>query len=503
MNTRITLILAVFAAVAATRSAEGALILQLDFGNTSTYTGTNAPYDANIDGDGVRTTGTSTWNAISGATSSLRYANDGAASGVALTFGSAFSNSSAVTWGTTVSTFNYSILYSHPAALVGDVAYKDGAVVMGAKISGLPAGTYAIYAMGISMYEDYYARQTGQINCGTNLQSAYNNWTTWTGTTCAVTPWIESQRTMANPTGVVGDYARFTVTLGSGDFLGILSSRNITTSTASFLNFAQIVGLPTIACSDPVSASIFAGNTGTLGLTVGNSGVGDLSYSLTAAVQSGAATLGGTPDTGAIPSGAAAQAQTITAQSSSLGVNTIRFTTTDANATNNGLTQDVTLTVYEHSMAEFVGDDTTLTLEFGNAIPLHGLAQQSFSIENLAATLAGYRVALGLDSTAEEPGHTGTGKFSLGSLSLASLAAGSPSNLCDVTLDTSVAGEFTAVYTFGLSDDSDIAGAQLADAQTLTLTLHGTVVPEPATVAFLAFGGLSLLGGAIRRRRSA
>ena len=99
---------------------------------------------------------------------------------------------------------------------------------------------------------------------------------------------------------------------------------------------------------------IITGGTGTLGATVGNSalsGTDNLDFALAAAVQSGSAALGAvTPGTGSLAPGTS-QSCTVSATSTSLGVNTISFTASDANASNSPQTTNATLTVLDHASA--------------------------------------------------------------------------------------------------------------------------------------------------------
>ena len=131
----------------------------------------------------------------------------------------------------------------------------------------------------------------------------------------------------------------------------------------------------TVALTSAVSATIISGGTASLGTTVKNaatsstlygmtsqggtsndgtafsltvSGANNLNYTLTAAVLSGNATLGSASGT-VVPG--SSQPSTVSATSTSLGVNTISLTASDPNSSNLSQTVTATLTVLDHSNA--------------------------------------------------------------------------------------------------------------------------------------------------------
>jgi hypothetical protein len=104
----------------------------------------------------------------------------------------------------------------------------------------------------------------------------------------------------------------------------------------------------TISLGSVVNARVMSGVAGTVGATVSNSaasGSNNLNYTLAAVVSSGSATLGTvTPGSDSLAP-ARGDANTVSATSTNLGLNTITFTATDFNASNTPQTIDATLTV--------------------------------------------------------------------------------------------------------------------------------------------------------------
>ncbi|MGO9115609.1 MAG: PEP-CTERM sorting domain-containing protein [Thermoguttaceae bacterium] len=112
--------------------------------------------------------------------------------------------------------------------------------------------------------------------------------------------------------------------------------------------FTPAVVPATISLSSALNARIMPGGTGTLGATITNSavsGANNLNYTLAAAATGGSATLGTvTPGSDSLAPGAS-DANTVTATSTNLGINTITFTASDPNASNSPQTINATLTV--------------------------------------------------------------------------------------------------------------------------------------------------------------
>ena len=261
--------------------------------------------------------------------------------------------------------------------------------------------------------------------------------------------------------------------------------------------FALTLPLASIGLANAGNATVITGGSANLGATVTNSapkGNNNLNYALSAAVQSGRATLGAiTSGTGSLaPS--ASQSCTASATSTTLGVTTISFTGSDPNASNSPQTTTATLTVLDHAAAAFVGGGGTLNLNFGTLQVGSGTQDLQFQIENLPEA---YRAGLALNSisTVSDP----LGVFTTDATLFTNLAPGAESGLFDLFLNTSQTGDLSGKYQFNLSDEQDLSG--WAGQQTLTLNVTAEVVPEPSTLALLAAGIVGLIGWAWRRRR--
>ena len=260
------------------------------------------------------------------------------------------------------------------------------------------------------------------------------------------------------------------------------------------LTFPSFSGPSSIRLSNVANATIITGGTGTLGAAVSNSPSSGypLNYTMTASVQSGSATLGSpTPAAGSVAFGSS-QSCTVSATSSNIGLNTIRFTASDPNAPNSPQVIDATLTILDHAAAAFADSSTVLNLDFG-MIPLNsGTHSLHYQIRNLPAT---YRAALDLDSVTEVSDAGGV--FSTGA-AFTNLAPGMTSSTFDVALESTTPGSFSGRYVFNLSDQKDLSGH--AGMQTLTLSVTANVVPEPTTFVLVGMGVVGLLGFAWRRQ---
>ena len=251
-----------------------------------------------------------------------------------------------------------------------------------------------------------------------------------------------------------------------------------------------------ISLGNAVNATIITGGMGNLGATVSNSaasGAANLNYTVSAAVQNGVATLGNvSPGTGLLAPGASA-VNTVSAVSTNIGQNTVRFTASDPQASNSPQTIDASLTVLGHSAAAFTNGSSELSLDFGTLQVGSGTHSLQFQITNLSAQ---YRAGLDLDSIVEVS-DTG-GVFSTNAAAFSNLAPNMISSFFDVFLESSTTGHFDGQYRFDLSDQKDLNGH--AGTQVLTLNVTANVVPEPSTIVLLGVGAIGLLGWRWRRR---
>ena len=258
--------------------------------------------------------------------------------------------------------------------------------------------------------------------------------------------------------------------------------------------FALNIAPATIALSGGTSATIIRSGTATLGMTVSNSPTSgyNLNYTLSAAVQSGNATLGAiSSGTGSLaPS--QSQSCTVSATSTTLGVTTISLTGSDPNSSNLSQTATASLTVLDHAAAAFTNSSTVLTLSFGTLQVGSGTKDLQYEIENLPAA---YRAGLALESVMafSDPG----GVFSTDAMPFADLPEGATSGEFDLFVNTSQLGNFSGQYQFDLSDEQDLSG--WAGQQTLTLNVTAEVVPEPSTLALAGAAAAGMLAWGLPR----
>ena len=193
---------------------------------------------------------------------------------------------------------------------------------------------------------------------------------------------------------------------------------------------------------------IIAGGTADLGVTVTNSagaGADNLNYSLAAAVQSGIATLGGVaPGSGSLAPGASA-ANSVSATSTTVGLNTLRFTASDTLASNSPQTADVTLTVLDHAAVVFTDGSGILNLDFGTILVGSGTHSLHYRIQNLPGQ---YRAGLDMDDITEVSDPAGI--FSTNAAGFANLRPGLASSFFDVFLECSARTVRRAVPLFAI-----------------------------------------------------
>jgi len=269
--------------------------------------------------------------------------------------------------------------------------------------------------------------------------------------------------------------------------------------------------LGTLGLSIPVSDTIIAGGEGAVGATVGNiaSDGGGMAYTLTGAFTVGSGTVTSSASGTLAP--LASEAKTIQVTSTTPGLNTVTLTAASAVADNSPKTIDTTLTVLAHSDARFqtgtggveqtLSDlDNALEIDFGSVAPGAGggTLTADFSVLNYE-TVSGYTAALDLDTLAFGVGDWMTlflmELFDPDGGLFTNMAAGGAKPYT-ILFDTSTEGTFSATYTFYFSDQDGLSGS--SSVGSTTLTVMGTVTPEPATLSLLALGGLGLL---LRRKR--
>jgi autotransporter-associated beta strand protein len=207
---------------------------------------------------------------------------------------------------------------------------------------------------------------------------------------------------------------------------------------------------PSLALVAPLNATIIAGGTGTLGATTVNNAAatgGNLNYALTAAVQAGSATLGAvTPGAGSLTPGAGA-ANTVSATSTNIGVNTIRFTASDPHASNSPQTINATLTVLDHAAPAL----SPASANPGRLMRGTSVTPATTVLSNLSAT---YRAGLQIMGLG---GMTGA--------NVGTVISNGGSRTLSAAIDTSTTGKYSVVRTITLSDDRSLSGAANCPSQ--------------------------------------
>lgn len=248
-----------------------AQVLMLDFGPT-TASGTdrlNSPYHT------ANSSFTDTsWNTIGAAdvSSGLLYSNAAAATGISVNLGATTADGVTMIGIDTVPSNATGLTGSAMTSGVyaGTAPGRDGIFTgsngsssryVGAQIGGLSAGTYDIYLTGRNTNTTAGHEQ----NFYAGKSSAAGNFDASTLATLAITYYAAptSQNDVWSGSGGLINYAKFSVTLTSGEFLN-LAVRGGTGDARGFLNSIQIVNTSTIP--EPSSFALLAGLLG-LGTT--------------------------------------------------------------------------------------------------------------------------------------------------------------------------------------------------------------------------------------------
>jgi hypothetical protein len=314
---------------------------------------------------------------------------------------------------------------------------------------------------------------------------------------------VLSPATVSDTTGSTGGWNIF-----SGNFVGTGNSVTLTftdqssNSGSSFdggLDNVQVNGVePTIGLSSALApGNIIIGGTAALGATISElTPSTSANYSIAGVYTGGSGALGTiTNGSGSVTHGTPKNFSA-TATPTALGLNTVQFTATSNNSANSPQTIDSSVTVLDHSDAEFESPSATntLNLDFGTLDFGSGTHSMSYRIQNLTAA---FRAGLDLDTITETSDPDGV--FSTNAATFSNLANGGFSSFFDVLVETNLMGMHTAQYTFVLSDQNGLSGS--IGGQTLTLNVSALIVPEPdALPLWLALLGLIVVW---HRRRGA
>ena len=326
---------------------------------------------------------------------------------------------------------------------------------------------------------------------------------------------VDVDPTMISP-GQFADFSGSYTALAGDGHVGhplqvLIGAANIT-SKARYTDFDNVrltvQDRPAIALNS-LSPSVIAGAASADMVALTNSGAdpANLFYSVSNDLDSSVAagTLAGNVMNESVNIAISPSAITV-------GLHNVTFTATgtDRNnvaAFNNGAWLTSTLTVLDHSSAAFKNASeaavaafgpNSLTLDFGTVAEGAGGGYLSafFDIFN-EVTTPGFTAGLDLDEFIAVSGDTGTFSKHAGLDTFSNLAAGSGEGY-EFRFDTTALGTFSATYQFRLSDQ-DLPGASDPSSQFRTLTLQGTVVPEPSAALLLLVAlGCGLL---VRRRR--
>lgn len=247
----------------------------------------------------------------------------------------------------------------------------------------------------------------------------------------------------------------------------------------------------TVIRNAPLATNFTVANTASV---VAVNGADQLAYNYT---TSGALSGSGNGTKAAL---AAGDNRSTTFDTSSVGnqSGTLNVTSNSVAVANGNFSQQVDVTVLDHSIPSFsLGTQvTTLDVDFGTLLQ-GGIVSQSLLLANLASAFgAALTAKLDLDSFAI---NNPLAPFSTDLATFSNLNAGLHNNF-NVLFNTANVGSFSAQYTLAVSDEN-LAGAT---GDSLLLTVHGIVqaVPEPASIVMASMAGLALVYAGVRRRRA-
>jgi len=228
-----------------------------------------------------------------------------------------------------------------------------------------------------------------------------------------------------------------------------------------------------IALSSVQNATVITGGTGPVGTTVSNSGAAgadNVNYTIAAVVQSGSATLGSVaPGSGSVAPGAS-HPNTVSATSTNIGLNTIRFTASDPNASNSPQTIDATLTVVDHAQgaASILSGDN-----FRAMTGQSGLTATVRLATDATNGSGGTRAGLQVDAT--------SANLSGGTIGV--IPAGNSSNYT-ATFDTvGQLGTMTVPFSYNTGDDQNLSGHNSIGTTNISGNINGTAVANRTVTA--------------------
>jgi autotransporter-associated beta strand protein len=255
----------------------------------------------------------------------------------------------------------------------------------------------------------------------------------------------------------------------------------------------------------PVDSTIITSGTTTVNVAVSNTAAGgawDLNYAYT----TGDGLAGSGSGTKAV--GAAADNLALTFTGGATGSHG-SVNVSDTFATNDSQTRNSLVTVLDHSNAMFTDDggsgakalsnnNDDLEIDFGSLAPGGNIDSFFDVFAQVVVTDLTAKLDLDLISSSGDTGVLAV----IGKVAFSDLAAGQEEDYTGRFDTSATPASYLATYVFKLSDQN-LPGASAAQSELLTLTLKGTVTPEPATMALLGLGGLCMGLARMRGRKRA